>query len=222
MVTSLSVVLPVLVAVNAYSTVSPAMPVASAANAPCLSREICGVPGRGTSAESSSVTSSPLGGVPVVVAVLSTVPESTSAWVRVYVAVAATDCPGCRVPASPGQAAKVISESPGSGSSRVMPVSVVLPELVTTKPYSTVSPAEPVEPSARAPVLSRAMLGAPVMGRVLSSSSVTGGPVGGFPVVPALLYTSPASTSAWVRVYAAVAVTDSPASSTPSWPGQAP
>ena len=61
--------------------VSPAsLPVGMPA---CLSSVRAGDAGMSTDAESVSVTSVPLGSVPVTVAVLSTTPASTSAWVSV-------------------------------------------------------------------------------------------------------------------------------------------
>jgi len=49
---------------------------------------------------------------------------------------------------------------------------------------------------------------------------VSGGPKGGVPVVVAVFATWPASMSAWVSRYAAVAVADCPGSSVPATPGQ--
>ena len=50
--------------------------------------------------------------------------------------------------------------------------------------------------------------------------AVTAAPVGGDPVAVAVLRTDPASTSAWVIVYVAVAVTVCPGASVPAVPGQ--
>src|SRR5699024_10011409 len=50
-----------------------------------------------------------------------------------------------------------------------------------------------------------------------SSGSTVGG---GAPSAVAALWTTPASTSAWVTVHSAVAVADSPGASTPDAPGQ--
>ncbi len=78
---SVRVTVPELVTTNWKSTVSPsAFPVGVP---PCLSNEIAAVPVTGVDSVSVSVTSVPLGSVPVAVAVLSTVPPFTSAWVTV-------------------------------------------------------------------------------------------------------------------------------------------
>ncbi|MDI2021947.1 hypothetical protein PJL18_02476 [Paenarthrobacter nicotinovorans] len=65
------------------------------------------------------------------------------------------------------------------------------------------------------------MAGAGVNGvSVVPGGGVTGGPDGGVPVVVALLATWPASISACVTAYVAVAVTVWPGSSSPGVPGQ--
>ena len=64
-----------------------------------LSSSIDGCAATGVVVESVSVTLPPVGGVPVAVAVLSTLPASTSAWVSVYVfCVQVTCAPGASGP----------------------------------------------------------------------------------------------------------------------------
>ena len=75
-----------------------------------------------------AVTAGPVGGVPAAVAVLTTWPASTSAWVVVYVAEHVTDAPGASV-VTPLQSTV---DRPGRGSVRPTDVSVTLPGFVTT------------------------------------------------------------------------------------------
>src|SRR5580765_4365811 len=74
-----------------------------------------------------AVTGAPVGGVPDAVAVLTTWPASTSAWVVVYVAEHVVDAPGARV-VTPWQ---LTAERPGRRSVTPTEVRVTLPELVT-------------------------------------------------------------------------------------------
>ena len=78
----------------------------------------------------------PPGSVPVAVAVLTTVPASTSAWVMVCEPVHVVVAPGASVVV--GQTAAALS----CASLIVRPVTVTLPVLVTTKLYGIVPPAE--------------------------------------------------------------------------------
>ena len=68
----------------------------------------------------------PAGSVAVAVAVLSTVPASTSAWVTVYVGVQVVEAPGASV--AVGQAM-----APVFGSSTATSVRLTAPVLVSTK-----------------------------------------------------------------------------------------
>ena len=79
--TAASVTLPVLVTMNVYVMVSPAA--ATPSSTPVLTSAIDGSAGSGVVNVSSSVTGSPVGGVPVADAVFSTSPASTSACVSV-------------------------------------------------------------------------------------------------------------------------------------------
>ncbi len=70
-------------------------------------------------------------------------------------------------------------------------------------------------------VLVNTMPGAGTNGvSVVPGGGVTGVPVGGLPVVVALLATWPASMSDWAKAYFAVAVTVWPGSNSPAVPGQ--
>ena len=85
-VTGFSVTLPVLVTLKEKVRTSPAsMPLASGSlsDSTDLSRSIPALRSTGVLVESEAVTLVPEGAVPVVVAVLSTLPASTSAWVSV-------------------------------------------------------------------------------------------------------------------------------------------
>ena len=90
-----------------------------------LSSSMDGYAGTGVLVESSSVTFGPEGGVPLAVAVLFTVPASTSAWVSTYAAaVQVVLAPGSRV-----LAAQVTVPTFGSVTPTV--VRVTVPMLVT-------------------------------------------------------------------------------------------
>ncbi|VXB16828.1 hypothetical protein ARTHRO9V_1280004 [Arthrobacter sp. 9V] len=95
-VASVRVTLPVFVKRNEYVTVSPTFaPVAGLADFTSDSDGF-GVDGTVT-VDGSDGTGVPLpGGVPVAVAEFVVDPRSTSAWVRVYVAVKVLDAPGAR------------------------------------------------------------------------------------------------------------------------------
>ncbi len=142
------------------------------------------------------VTSGPVGGVPVTVAVLTTEPLFASAWVIVYVAVQTRVWPG-----SSGVAGQVTTAT--SASSTVTPVSVTAPVLVTVNVYGMVSPAS-TRPSASTSsgvpaALSTVRVAMVEVGvLVLSGSDSAAGPVGGVPDAVAVLSTDPLLTSAWV------------------------
>src|SRR5690554_3187506 len=142
---SVSVTLPVLVTSISYVITSPAPP----------GPVVLGVfttPTNGTSSPTltaalpfMSVTSGPLGGVPVTVTVLLiSVFRSTSAWVTVQLPVRITDSPGASVPEVTGQEEppfRAVTGPPRSGSSTSMSVSVTLPVLVTSISYVITAPA---------------------------------------------------------------------------------
>ena len=85
----------------------------------------------GLRVEAASVTVAPDGPVPVAVAVFSSLPASTFAWVSVYVLLEqGTDAPGASAPA--GQVMLGFAP-PKSGSWTLTGFSVTLPVLVTLK-----------------------------------------------------------------------------------------
>jgi hypothetical protein len=90
-----------------------------------LSTAIAGADEIGVVTESVPVTGEPVGGVPDAVAVFTTCPASTSAWVSVYVFVHVVDAPGASV---------VVGQDtvPTFGSLTPTEVSVTLPVFVTT------------------------------------------------------------------------------------------
>ena len=152
------------------------------------------------------VTAGPVGGVPVTVALLFTSPASTSACVIVCVPVHVVLAPGASVVTGHVAAAS------SCASLTVTPVTVTLPVLVTTKLYAIVLPA--VLPLGVPAVLSTLSDAVAVIGVfVVSGGEVTAGPVGGVPVTVALLFTSPASTSACVIVCVPVHVVLAPGAS---------
>jgi hypothetical protein len=142
--------------------------------------------------------------VPVAGAVLFTTPESTSACVSVYDFVHVVDAPGARD--ATGQVT-----GPTFGSETPTVVSVTLPVLVTTNVYAIVEPA--VVPDGVPACLSSAIAGDRVTGVLTELVPVTAAPVGGVPVAVAVLFTTPASTSACVSVYDFVHVVDAPGAS---------
>ncbi|GAA3026254.1 hypothetical protein GCM10017559_60190 [Streptosporangium longisporum] len=79
--------------------------------------------------EGSEVTAGPVGGVPVAVAVLTTVPASTSAWVMTRVPLQVVEACGARVVVGQVIAAGVFE--PLETSVILTPVRVVLPVLTT-------------------------------------------------------------------------------------------
>ncbi|CAM3679269.1 hypothetical protein NOMA109596_06760 [Nocardioides marinus] len=91
--------------------------------------EIAGKAATGVLVEDVSETLTPLAAVPVVVAVLSTLPASTSPWVRVYVfAVQVTEALGASEP--DGQVMFGV-EPPKSGSWTVTGFSATFPVFLT-------------------------------------------------------------------------------------------
>jgi hypothetical protein len=90
--TLVNVTLPEFVTMNVYVVVDPVTePVGTPA---CLSNVIPGERVIGVTTELTAVTAAPVGGVPDTVAVLFTVPASTSACVSGYVFVHVVDAPG--------------------------------------------------------------------------------------------------------------------------------
>ena len=93
--TAVSVTLPEFVTMNVYAIVDPATdPVGTPA---CLSNVIAGDRVIGVTTELVAVIAEPVGGVPDAVAVLFTVPASTSACVSAYVLVQVVVAAGARV-----------------------------------------------------------------------------------------------------------------------------
>ena len=111
-----------------------------------------------------------------------------------------------------------VTGPPTFGSLSATSWSVLLPELVTVKEYVIVEPA--VAPFGT-PDFTRWMPGSNGSTTVSPSLSSTEAPVGGVPTTDTSLTTDPASTSACVIVYGAVAVTDCPGASVWAAPGQA-
>jgi hypothetical protein len=77
-------------------------------------------------------------------------------------------------------------------------LSVTLPVFVTVKSYAIVDPA--VSPLGAPALLSKVIVAVRVIGVATESVAETTGPAGGVPDAVAVLFTDPASTSAWVRV----------------------
>ncbi|GAB2588511.1 hypothetical protein GCM10009593_29410 [Microlunatus antarcticus] len=144
------------------------------------------------------VTAAPAGSSPVAVAVLTTAPLFTSAWVITYGAVVA------HVVLAPG--ASVVTGQvvvPTFASAIATPVTVRAPVLVTAKEYPTRSPASTrpfVLTSVGVPaVLTRASVVTVDVGvDVLAGLEVRRTLFGSRPLTVAVLATAPASTSAWV------------------------
>jgi hypothetical protein len=126
-----NVTLPVLVTRNEYVTTSPAK--ATVAGAADFTSEIAGAGGAVTVVfDGGDVTSGPVGGVPVAVAVFVTCPASTSACVTEYVAVHVTETPGASDAAPAGHdTADNVPVPEKAPSVTVTFVRVVLPEFVT-------------------------------------------------------------------------------------------
>ena len=96
-----------------------------------FTRSIAAVRATGVLVESALVTFAPEGAVPVAVAVLSTVPASTLAWVRVWVLpVQVADAPGASAPEGQVMLGAV---DPNIGSCTVTGLRLTLPVLVTLK-----------------------------------------------------------------------------------------
>jgi hypothetical protein len=158
----------------------------------------------GVTTELVVVTAEPVGGVPVAVAVLFTVPASTSACVNVYVFVHVVVAAGASC--DTGQ-----DTVPTFGSLTPTLVNVTLPVFFTRNEYAIVEPAD-MPDGAPADFVS-VIAGVRVTGVVVELVVVTAAPVGGVPDAVAVLFTVPASTSAWVTVYVAVQVVEIPGSS---------
>ena len=152
-------------------------------------------------AELVDVTFTEAGEVPAAVAVLTSVPASTLAWVSVYDFVQVIETPGSRVVAGQVTVPTVGSLTPTDVSGR-------LPLFSTTNVYVTVEPA--VLPVGVPAVFARAIFGLAGIVTVFVSLAVNAAPVGGFAVTPAVFTTEPLVTSACVSVYVAVQVVLAP------------
>ncbi|GAB2588413.1 hypothetical protein GCM10009593_29230 [Microlunatus antarcticus] len=154
--------------------------------------------------ELGEVTAVPAGFRAVTVAVLTTPPASTSAWVITYGALVV------QVVVAPG-ASVVVGQVvvPTFASTTASPVSVTAPVFVARKAYATRSPAS-VRPFAFTSVgvpadFVRVRVAAVDVGVAVEEAfEVTVAPAGLRPVTRAVLATVPASTSAWVTTYGAV------------------
>jgi hypothetical protein len=166
--------------------------------------ETVGVCANGVVTELEDVTAAPVGGVPVAVAVLVTVPASTSSCVSVYVLVQVVVAPGASV--ATGQLT-----GPTFGSETPTLVSVTLPEFCTPNVYVRVEPA--VVPVGVPAVLVIVITGAAATGVSVESVAVIALPVGGVPVAVAVFATWPESTSACVSVYVFAQVALAPGAS---------
>ncbi|VXC11718.1 conserved hypothetical protein [Bacillus mycoides] len=82
-----------------------------------------------------------MGGVPEAVAVFVSAPESTSAWVVVYVAVNVRDAPGASDATDAGEIAPRVPVPEKSASSTVTPRSVTFPVFVALNEYVIDCPA---------------------------------------------------------------------------------
>ena len=165
----------------------------------CLSSEMPAAAAIGVEVESVALASSsveagsPAGGLPKAVAVLSTEPESTSAWVSVYVAVHVVVAPG----------ASVVTGQDDRADRRVVDADRVEGDVAGVGHHERVVDrvTRGVARSGVPACLSSAIAGTGRDRRVESVSvAVTSVPVGSVPVAVAVLSTTPASTSAWVSV----------------------
>ena len=187
--TPVSVTLPVFVTRNAYGIVDPAVvPVAIPA---CFFSVTLGADTIGVVTESDAVTAAPLGGFAVAFAVLVTWPESTSASVSVYVAVHVVDAPGASWVAGHDTV-------PTFASDTATPVTVTFPVFVTRNVYGTVEVA--ALPDAVPACFFSVIAGDRVIVLLVELVADTAAPVGGVPDALAVLFTTPASTSACVSV----------------------
>jgi hypothetical protein len=174
-----NVTLPVFVTRNVYPIVDPTVfPDGVPA---CLSNVIVLVRVIGVDVLSVAVTAAPVGGVPDAVAVLSTTPAFTSAWVNVYVAVHVRDAPGASAP--PGQLT-----APTFASVTLTGFSVTLPVFVIRNEYPIVDPT--VFPDGVPACLSSTIAGPAVIGVSVESVAVGAAtPTGGVPVAVAVFAT---------------------------------
>ena len=197
--TACTVTLPVFVRTNVYGRVEPTVfPVGMPA---CLSRLMLGLATTVVSVESIAETAAPTGGVAETVAVLTTWPESRSAWVSVYVFVHVVCAPGASVVM--GQ-----DTAPTLGSSTPTEVSETLPVFVRTKLYRIVEPA--VAPLGAPACLSSVMAGPAAIVVFVESVPVTVAPAGEVAETVAVFATCPASMSDCSSVYVAVQVVADP------------
>ena len=152
-------------------------------------------------AELVEVTVTAAGETPDAVAVLTSVPASTSAWVSVYAFVHVVEAPGSRLVTGQVTVPTIGSLTPTDVRGR-------LPLFRTTNVYVTVEPT--VLPDREPADLVRLIFGLGGIVTVLVSLAVSAGPVGGLAVTLAVLTTDPLVTSACVRKYCAVQVTVPP------------
>ncbi|GAB2588523.1 hypothetical protein GCM10009593_29430 [Microlunatus antarcticus] len=150
-------------------------------------------------------TAAPFGPVAEAAAVLVTAPASASAWVIVYAPLEhEVEAPGASV-------VEVQVTGPTFASVTTTPVRVSAPAFVTVKAYETRSPVSvrpfPLASTGAPAVLVRVSVVTVLVGvAVAAAFDVTAVPAGLRPVAVAVLFTAPASTSAWVIVYAVVVV----------------
>ena len=213
MLTEVRVTLPVLDTANEKVCVSPIdapVGVVSVVNATLLLSDRVFTCAIGVFVDDGAVvTSGPLGGVAVAVAVLLIEPELTSAWVMVRVAVQVVEALGANVVAG-----QLMAERPDRGSVMVTDVRVTLPVLVTANENVWVSPSDaPV--GAVSVVIATDLVSVMVLVWSIGVAvdellEATAGPLGGVAVADAVLMIDPAFTSAWVMVRVAVHVVEAP------------
>jgi hypothetical protein len=176
--TLVNVTLPEFVTTNAYAIVDPATePVGAPA---CLSNVTAGVRVIVVDTELVAVTAEPVGGVPDAVAVLFTVPASTSPCVNEYDFVHVVDTPGASW--ATGQVTV-----PTFGSLTPIDVKVTLPVFFTTNEYATVEPAD--IPDGAPAVFVNVTAGPDAIVVSVESDDVTAAPDGGVPVAVAVFAT---------------------------------
>ena len=184
-----SVTFPVFFTTKAYAIVEPAvLPVGVPA---CLSSVIAGERVIVLLVELVADTAAPVGGVPDALAVLFTTPASTSACVSRYVFVHVVDTPGASCVTGHVTV-------PTFGSLTPTLVNVTLPVFFTTNEYAIVEPAD--IPDGAPADLTSVIAGDRVIVALAELVADTADPEGGVPAALAVLFTTPASTSACVSV----------------------
>ena len=142
---------------------------------------------------------------------LLTEPASTSSWVSVQLAFTVADWPGFREASGAPSASGVTLDRPSLGSLICGFSSVTVPVLVSVSVYSTVSPALLRVPLG-APFLLSVKAGSPAIcwlaEALFAAGAVWAG--AGTTVALAWLFTTPASTSAWVRRCSRVMLAEAP------------